>query len=103
HLRPRTNTFGAVARVRNRICKSIHDFFQEEGFLDIPRPIFTPSDCEGAGEIFRVSTIDPAKPPRDDKGEVDYAKDFFERRAYLTASAQREAETYATALGKTHT
>ena len=79
HLRPRTNTFGAVARVRNRICRSIHDFFQEEGFLYLHTPIITASDCEGAGEMFRVSTIDPAKPPRNDKGEVDYAQDFFER------------------------
>jgi asparaginyl-tRNA synthetase len=103
HLRPRTNTFGAVARVRNRICKSIHDFFQEEGFLYLHTPIITASDCEGAGEMFRVSTIDPAKPPRDDKGEVDYAKDFFERRAYLTVSGQLEGEIYATALGKIYT
>jgi asparaginyl-tRNA synthetase len=103
HLRPRTNTFGAVARVRNRICKSIHDFFQEEGFIYLHTPIITASDCEGAGEMFRVSTIDPANPPRNDKGEVDYAKDFFERRAYLTVSGQLEGEIYATALGKIYT
>jgi asparaginyl-tRNA synthetase len=103
HLRPRTNTFGAVARVRNRICRSIHDFFQEDGFLYLHTPIITASDCEGAGEMFRVSTIDPAKPPRNDKGEVDYAKDFFERRAYLTVSGQLEGEIYATALGKIYT
>src|SRR3954453_19084225 len=100
HLRPRTNTFGAVARVRNRICKSIHDFFQEEGFLYLHTPIITASDCEGAGEMFRVSTIDPAKPPRDDKGEVDYPKYFFEGLAFLTVSGQLEGEIYATALGK---
>ena len=103
HLRPRTNTFGAVARVRNRICKSIHDFFQEEGFLYLHTPIITASDCEGAGEMFRVSTIDPDKPPRNDKGEVDYGQDFFERRAYLTVSGQLEGEIYATALGKIYT
>src|SRR5882757_2554180 len=103
HLRPRTNTFGAVARVRNRICRSIHDFFQEEDFLYLHTPIITASDCEGAGEMFRVSTIDPAKPPRDDKGDVDYTKDFFERRAYLTVSGQLEGEIYATALGKIYT
>ena len=103
HLRPRTNTFGAVARVRNRICRSIHDFFQEEGFLYLHTPIITASDCEGAGEMFRVSTIDPAKPPRNDKGEVDYTQDFFQRPAYLTVSGQLEGEIYATALGKIYT
>src|SRR5215211_3580445 len=103
HLRPRTNTFGAVARVRNRICRSIHDFFQEDGFLYLHTPIITASDCEGAGEMFRVSTIDPEKPPRNDKGEVDYAQDFFQRRAYLTVSGQLEGEIYATALGKVYT
>ena len=103
HLRPRTNTFGAVARVRNQICRSIHDFFQDEGFLYLHTPIITASDCEGAGEMFRVSTIDPAKPPRNDKGEVDYSQDFFQRPAYLTVSGQLEGEIYATALGKIYT
>lgn len=103
HLRPRTNTFGAVARVRNRICKSIHDFFQEEGFLYLHTPIITASDCEGAGAMFRVSTIDPANPPRTEKGGVDYTQDFFERPAYLTVSGQLEGEIYATALGKVYT
>ncbi len=103
HLRPRTNTFGAVARVRNRICKSIHDFFQEEGFLYLHTPIITASDCEGAGAMFRVSTIDPANPPRTEKGDVDYTQDFFERPAYLTVSGQLEGEIYATALGKVYT
>jgi asparaginyl-tRNA synthetase len=103
HLRPRTNTFGAVARVRNRICRSIHDFFQEDGFLCLQTPIITASDCEGAGAMFRVSTIDPAKPPRTEKGDVDYAQDFFQRPAYLTVSGQLEGEIYATALGKVYT
>jgi asparaginyl-tRNA synthetase len=103
HLRPRTNTFGAVARVRNRICRSIHDFFQEEGFLYLHTPIITASDCEGAGAMFRVSTIDPAKPPRTEKGDVDYGQDFFHRPAYLTVSGQLEGEIYATALGKIYT
>ena len=103
HLRPRTNTFGAVARVRNRICRSIHDFFQEEGFLYLHTPIITASDCEGAGAMFRVSTIDPAKPPRNEKGEVDFSQDFFHRPAYLTVSGQLEGEIYATALGKIYT
>src|SRR5882757_6431804 len=103
HLRPRTNTFGAVARVRNRICRSIHDFFQEEGFLYLHTPIITASDCEGAGAMFRVTTLDPARPPRTDKGDVDYGQDFFERPAYLTVSGQLEGEIYATALGKIYT
>ncbi len=103
HLRPRTNTFGAVARVRNRVCRSIHDFFQGEGFLYLHTPIITASDCEGAGEMFRVSTIDPAKAPRNDKGDVDYSQDFFQRPAYLTVSGQLEGEIYATALGKVYT
>jgi asparaginyl-tRNA synthetase len=103
HLRPRTNTFGAVARVRNRISRSIHDFFQEEGFLYLNTPIITASDCEGAGAMFRVSTLDPANAPRTDKGEVDYAQDFFHRPAFLTVSGQLEGEIYATALGKIYT
>jgi asparaginyl-tRNA synthetase len=103
HLRPRTNTFGAIARVRNRICRSIHDFFQEEGFLYLHTPIITASDCEGAGAMFRVSTLDPASAPRTEKGDVDYAQDFFQRPAYLTVSGQLEGEIYATALGKIYT
>ncbi len=103
HLRPRTNAFGAVMRVRNRICRSIHDFFQEEGFLWVHTPIITASDCEGAGEMFRVSTIDPANPPRNKQGDIDYARDFFGRASYLTVSGQLEAEIYATALSKVYT
>ncbi len=102
HLRPRTNAFGAVARVRNQISRSIHDFFQEDGFLYVNTPIITASDCEGAGEMFRVSTIDPAKPPIAD-GKVDYTKDFFDRPSYLTVSGQLNAEIYACALGKVYT
>ncbi|QDU58759.1 asparagine--tRNA ligase [Aeoliella mucimassa] len=103
HLRPRTNTFGAVMRVRNRISRSIHDFFQGEDFLWVHTPIITASDCEGAGEMFRVSTLDPANPPKDDKGNIDYARDFFGRASYLTVSGQLEGEIYATALGKIYT
>jgi len=103
HLRPRTNTFGALARVRNRICRAIHDFFQEEGFLYLHTPIITASDCEGAGAMFRVTTIDPANPPRNAKGEVDHAQDFFHRPTYLTVSGQLEGEIYACALGKIYT
>jgi asparaginyl-tRNA synthetase len=102
HLRPRTNTFGAVARVRNRISSAIHRFYQERGFLYINTPIITASDCEGAGELFRVSTIDPDNPPRNKDG-VDYGQDFFGRPSFLTVSGQLEAEIYATALGKVYT
>lgn len=103
HLRPRTNAIGAVMRVRNRVSRSIHDFFQEDGFLYTNTPIITASDCEGAGEMFRVTTLDADKPPRNDKGEVDFSKDFFERPSYLTVSGQLEGEIYASALGKVYT
>jgi len=103
HLRPRTNTFGAVARVRNCICNAIHQYFQELGFLYIHTPVITASDCEGAGEMFRVTTLDPGNAPRTDKGEVDYGADFFDRPSYLTVSGQLEAEIYATAVGKVYT
>src|SRR4029077_9366549 len=83
HLRPRTNTFGAIARLRNQVSKSIHDFFQEQGFLYIHTPIITASDCEGGGALFRVTTLDPANPPRQGP-EVDYTKDFFEKPTFLT-------------------
>ena len=103
HLRPRTNTFGAVARVRNQVCASIHNFFQEEGFLYVNTPIITASDCEGAGEMFRVTTLDLDNPPRSQDGKIDDVKDFFERRAYLTVSGQLEGETYACGLGRIYT
>src|SRR5579884_3133077 len=103
HLRPRSNTFGAVARVRNQVCRSIHDFFQEQGFLYVHPPIITASDCEGAGQMFRVTTLDLGKLPRNDKGEIDYTKDFFGRATYLTVSGQLEAEVFACALGKVYT
>jgi asparaginyl-tRNA synthetase len=102
HLRPRTNTFGAIARVRNRICRSIHDFFQEEGFLHVHAPIITASDCEGAGEMFKVTTLDLANVPKSGPA-VDFAQDFFDRPAYLTVSGQLEAEIFACALGKVYT
>ncbi len=102
HLRPRTNTFGAVARVRNCVCNSIHQFFQEEGFLYVHTPVITASDCEGAGEMFQVTTLDLKNPPR--KGpDIDFALDFFDRPTYLTVSGQLEAETFACALGKVYT
>lgn len=103
HLRPRTNTFGAVARVRNQVCMSIHNFFQEQGFYYIHPPIITGSDCEGAGQMFRVTTLDYTKPPRNEIGAIDFSKDFFGRSTYLTVSGQLEAEIFACALGKVYT
>jgi asparaginyl-tRNA synthetase len=102
HLRPRTNTFGAVTRVRNQVSMTIHNFFQERGFLYIHTPIITSSDCEGAGELFRVTTLDLNKPPRKD-GAIDFALDFFERPTYLTVSGQLQAEIFACGLGKVYT
>jgi asparaginyl-tRNA synthetase len=102
HLRPRTNTFGAVARVRNVVCRSIHNFFQEHGFLYVHPPIITASDCEGAGQMFKVTTLDLAKVPFQGPG-IDYQQDFFGRPAYLTVSGQLEAEIFACALGKVYT
>jgi asparaginyl-tRNA synthetase len=102
HLRPRSNTFGAVARVRNCICQSIHSFFQEQGFLYVHPPIITASDCEGAGQMFRVSTLDPNSPPRKE-GHIDYEQDFFGKPTFLTVSGQLEAEIFACALGKVYT
>jgi asparaginyl-tRNA synthetase len=105
HLRPRTNTFGAVMRVRNCLARATHDFFQGRGFLYLNTPIITASDCEGAGAMFQVTTLDMEQPPRldGDSGGVDYAADFFGRRANLTVSGQLEAETYACALGNVYT
>ncbi len=103
HLRPRTNTIGAVLRVRNAATHAVHSFFQERGFVQLHTPIITASDCEGAGEMFRVSMFDPASPPRGDGGEVDFSQDFFGRAAYLTVSGQLEAEIGASALSNVYT
>ena len=103
HLRPRTNTFGAVTRVRNCVSYSIHQFYQERGFYYLHTPIITASDCEGAGAMFKVTTLDLAKPPRTEKGEVDYKLDFFEKPAYLTVSGQLQGEMFACGLGKIYT
>jgi asparaginyl-tRNA synthetase len=103
HLRPRSNTFGAVMRVRSQVCRSIHDFYHENGFLYVQPPIITASDCEGAGQMFRVTTLDLARPPRNEQGEIDFSKDFFARPTYLTVSGQLEAEIFACALGKVYT
>ena len=102
HLRPRTNTFGAVTRVRNVVSRSIHDFFQQRDFLYINTPIITSSDCEGAGEMFKVTTLDLENPPQRD-GKVDYVEDFFDRPSYLTVSGQLEAEIFALAMGNVYT
>ena len=93
YLRPRTNTFQAVFRIRSAIAYAIHTFFQERGFVYVHTPLVTASDCEGAGEMFRVTTIDPENPPRTEDGKVDYSQDFFGRQTNLTVSGQMEAET----------
>ena len=103
HLRTRTNTFGAVLRVRNAASRAIHEFFQSRGFVLLHSPIITTSDCEGAGEMFRVSTLDVAEPPRAADGRVDFAQDFFGREAHLTVSGQLEAEIAALALTNVYT
>src|SRR6478609_5751878 len=98
HLRPRTNTCGAITRLRHRVSKTIHDFFDEQGFTYVHTPIITASDCEGAGALFRVSTLDPEKTPKVE-GKVDYTKDFFGKPAYLTVSGQLQVEAFACTLG----
>ncbi|NGX42565.1 MAG: Asparagine--tRNA ligase [Chlamydiae bacterium] len=104
HLRPRTNTLGAVARVRSALAYATHKFYQEKGFLYLQTPIITTSDCEGAGELFRVTTFDPSNPiPRNDEGKVDYKQDFFEKPAYLTVSGQLNGEIFACALSDIYT
>jgi asparaginyl-tRNA synthetase len=103
HLRPRSNLFGSVFRVRSRLAFAIHQFFQQRGFFYLNTPIITGSDCEGAGELFRVTAIDPKNPPKTPNGNIDYAKDFFARQTYLTVSGQLEAEAFACALSKVYT
>lgn len=103
HLRARTNTFGAVFRVRSACAFAIHSFFNSRGFIYIHTPIIASSDCEGAGEMFRVTTLDPENPPLKSDGGVDYSRDFFKKPAWLTVSGQLEAECMAMALGKVYT
>jgi asparaginyl-tRNA synthetase len=103
HLRPRTNTFGAVARVRHSLAMAIHRYFDEHGFAWIHTPILTASDAEGAGELFRVSTLDLANLPRTPDGAIDYAQDFFGKPAYLTVSGQLNIEAYCLALTNVYT
>ena len=103
HLRPRTNTFGAVARVRNRLSFAIHRFFQERDFFYVHTPIITASDAEGAGELFRVTTLPADNPPLAEDGSVDFRRDFFGKPAFLTVSGQLNAEIYACALERVYT
>jgi len=103
HLRARTNTFAAVARVRSAMSAAIHEFFQSRGFIYVHTPIITASDCEGAGQLFRVTALDHDSPPRGDDGRTDYSQDFFARATFLTVSGQLEAEAYACALGNVYT
>ncbi len=103
HLRIRTQTFGAVMRVRSALAYAIHKYFFDNGFYYVHTPVITGADAEGAGEMFKVTTLDMENPPRDGQGEVDYKQDFFGKPANLTVSGQLEAETYAMALGKVYT
>jgi asparaginyl-tRNA synthetase len=103
HLRPRTNTFGAVTRVRTVLANAVHRYFYERGFQWINSPLITASDCEGAGEMFRVSTLDLMNLPRTDTGGIDFSEDFFGREAFLTVSGQLNAEAYCLAMSKVYT
>ena len=103
HLRPRTNTFAAAFRVRSVAAWAIHKFFQEQGFVYVHTPLITGSDCEGAGEMFRVTTLDVNNPPRTEDGAVDFSQDFFGRSTNLTVSGQLEAEAFALAFGSVYT
>ena len=103
HLRVRTNTFSAVMRTRSKLAFAVHEYFQKNGFNYMHTPIITGSDAEGAGEMFKVSALNPKDPPLNEKGDIDYKKDFFEKETNLTVSGQLEAETYAMALGKVYT
>lgn len=103
HLRPRTNTLGAVARVRSALAFATHKFYNEKGFLYVQTPIITASDCEGAGEMFKVTILDLEKLPKTPEGKVDYSKDFFARPAYLTVSGQLNGEIFASAMSDIYT
>ncbi len=103
HLRPRTNTLGAVLRVRDGATRAINDFFHARGFVQLHSPVITLSDAEGAGDMFRVSTLEPGNAPRDADGEIDWKQDFFEAPSYLTVSGQLEAEIGALALSRVYT
>ena len=103
HLRPRTNTFQAVFRIRSLAAHAIHCFFQDRGFVYVHTPLITGSDCEGAGEMFQVTVLDPEKLPRDREGHVDYSRDFFKKKTSLTVSGQLSGETFAQAFRNIYT
>ena len=103
HLRPRTNTFGAVLRIRHAMAFAIHKYFNDKGFVYLHTPLITASDCEGAGEMFQVTTLDLGNPPRKEDGSIDYSQDFFGRQTSLTVSGQLEGELGAMALGEIYT
>lgn len=103
HLRPRTNTISAVTRIRHCLAQAIHRFFDEQGFFWIHTPIITSSDCEGAGEMFRISTLDLMNVPKNAQGQVDFSKDFFGKETFLTVSGQLNVETYCMAMSKVYT
>lgn len=103
HLRVRTNTFGAIYRMRHAMIFAVHKFFTDKGFFNVHTPIITGSDAEGAGEMFRVTTLDPANPPKDEQGNIDYKEDFFGKETNLTVSGQLEVETACMALGEVYT
>ena len=103
HMRPRTNTFGAVLRLRSQMAYAIHDYFHKKGFVYLHTPLITASDCEGAGQMFQVTTLDLGNVPKNKKGEPDYSKDFFGKQTSLTVSGQLEGELGATALGEIYT
>lgn len=103
HLRPRTNTISAVTRIRHCLAQAIHRFYDEQGFFWIHTPIITASDCEGAGEMFRVSTLDLLNIPKNSQGQVDYSKDFFGKETFLTVSGQLNVEAYCLAMSKVYT
>ena len=103
HLRIRTSTFSAIMRVRSKLAFAVHQYFNEQGFFYMHTPIITGSDAEGAGEMFRVSTLDPKNPPLNEEGTIDYKEDFFGKETNLTVSGQLEGETYAMGLGKIYT
>ena len=103
HLRPRTNTFGALMRVRHAMAFAVHKFFNDRGFFYIHTPVITGSDAEGAGAMFRVTTLDPDNPPKLENGQINFKEDFFGRETNLTVSGQLEGETYALALGEIYT
>ena len=103
HLRPRTNKYGAAFRIRSELSYAIHKFFHERGFRYVHTPIITASDCEGAGEMFQVTTLDLNNLPRTPDGKIDYSQDFFGKEARLTVSGQLNGEMYATALGDIYT